>query len=172
MRISIIRASKSFIDEIKSIIDSNLSYLQQLFENTDLYQDFLINDEWIKQNFEERELFIARDKGIYIGLITFEKKIDFALIKFHQIKKEHQGNGYGKQLIQFLEMRTLQENLNILKIMCFTKAVEAIKMYKSMNFEEPSLMDKEKDSPFLKKDLILLKKSLPPLKKLNFSKEK
>ena len=175
MVFSRIRASHSLMGEVKEIINSNFYLYKDIIVHPEDISEHQVDDTWVEKNFPMREFYLARDQGEYVGTISYQKLGTFAYIGYLFIKEGYYRQGYGKRLIQFLHMRTYQDNITDIRLFSHSKAPWAINAYLKMGFTilssdetEICTLDEGIMSPFYEADHIFLQKVLPPLKPVSF----
>ncbi len=168
---SIIRASISLMDEIREIINSNYKLYEQILLIPEDHNEHFVNKQWAEQNFPNREFYLVRDNKEYVGMGSYQNLGDFAYIGYFYIKFGFHRKGYGKRIMQFLEMRAKTDQLKEIRLFVNKSADWAENAYISMGFK-PLSSDKQEillmNNGILKKyyeeGQTLLFKTLPPLK--------
>lgn len=172
---SIIRASLSLMNEIRDIINSNYHLYKDFLLIPKDHSEHFVNEQWVEKNFQIREFYIARDKGIYVGMASYQNLGNFAYIGYFYIRFGMHQQGYGNRLMQFLEMRTKSAGLTDIRLFVNNSADWAQKAYKSMGFN--LLSDNKKEilsleqgifKNYYEEDISLLQKILSPLKNVEF----
>ncbi len=172
--ISIIRASLSLMGEIRDIINSNYKMYEKILLIQADHGEHFVNEQWTEQNFQIREFYLARENGEYVGMMSYQNLGDFAYIGYFYIKFGHHRKGYGKNLMQFLEMRAKTDELKEIRLFVNKSADWAEKAYESMGFKPLSSNKQEILSmnqgifkKYYEEGQTLLFKTLPPLKPTN-----
>ncbi len=169
--LSIIRASLSLMDEIREIINSNYQMYEKILLIPEDHDEHFVSEQWATQNFPDREFYLAREEQKYVGMGSYQNLGDFAYIGYFYIKIGFHRKGYGKRIMQFLEMRAKSDQLKEIRLFVNKSAEWAEKAYKSMGFKELSSNKQEilslNDGIFNKyyeEGQTLLFKTLSPLK--------
>ena len=172
--ISIIRASYSLMDEIRDIINSNYHLYEKILLIPEDHNEHFVNEQWAEQNFLIRDFYLAREGKEYVGMASYQNLGDFAYIGYLYVKFGSHRKGYGKRIMQFLEMRAKSEQLKDLRLFVNNSADWAEKAYKSMGFQILSSNKQEIISmnqgiltKYYEEGQTLLFKILPPLKPTN-----
>jgi len=89
------------------------------------------------------------------GLVVLKRESDYMLLDNVAVKPDHQGSGFGRQLIEFAEGRARQCGYD--EIQLYTNALmhENLAMYARLGYQEFS---RRRDSGF---DRVFFRKSLP-----------
>lgn len=169
-----IRASFSLMDEIREIINSNYHMYEKILLIQEDHNEHFVNEQWAEQNFPIREFYLARDNGEYVGMASYQNLGNFAYIGYFYIKFGFHRKGYGRRIMQFLEMKAKSEQLNEIRLFVNDSADWAENAYKSMGFQEKSsnkteilLMNQGILSKYYEEGQTLLVKTLSPLKPAN-----
>jgi len=172
--ISIIRASLSLMGEIRDIINSNYQMYKKILLIPEDHNGHFVDEQWIEQNFPIREFYLARENGEYVGMASYQNLGDFAYIGYFYVKFGYHQKGYGKNIMQFLEMRAKSDQLKEIRLFVNKSADWAEKAYKSMGFkplssdkQEILSMNKGIFAKYYEEGQTLLFKTLPPLKPTN-----
>nr|QEE14448.1 Acetyltransferase (GNAT) family protein [Candidatus Prometheoarchaeum syntrophicum] len=172
--LSMIRASFSLMDEIREIINSNYHMYEKILLIQEDHNEHFVNEQWAEQNFPIREFYLARDNGEYVGMASYQNLGNFAYIGYFYIKFGFHRKGYGRRIMQFLEMKAKSEQLNEIRLFVNDSADWAENAYKSMGFQEKSsnkteilLMNQGILSKYYEEGQTLLVKTLSPLKPAN-----
>jgi len=175
--LSIIRASFSLMDEIREIINSNYHLYEKILLIPGDHNEHFVNEQWAEQNFPIREFYLARDNGEYVGMASYQNLGDFAYIGYLYIKFGFHRKGYGRRIMQFLEMKAKSEQLSEIRLFVNDSADWAEKAYISMGFQELTSnkqeiisMNRGILSKYYEKGQTLLLKTLSPLKPANLMK--
>jgi len=167
--ISIIRASISLMDEIREIINSNYQMYEKILLIPEDHDEHFVSKEWAEQNFPDREFYLAREEQKYVGMGSYQNH--FAYIGYFYIKFGYHRKGYGRNIMQFLEMRAKSDQLKEIRLFVNKSADWAEKAYKSMGFRVLSSNTQEILSmndgifkKFYEEGQTLLFKTMPPLK--------
>ena len=174
--LSIIRASLSLMDEIRDIINSNYQMYEKILLNPDDHNEHFVDEQWAEQNFQIREFYLIRENGKYVGMTSYQNfgdMGDFAYIGYFYIKFGHHRKGYGKRVMQFLEMRAKSDQLKEIRLFVNKSADWAEKAYESMGFkpltankQEIISMNQGIFKDYYEEGQTLLFKTLLPLKPL------
>ena len=169
--LSMIRASFSLMDEIRDIINGNYHLYEKILLIQEDHNEHFVNEQWAEQNFPIREFYLARDNGEYVGIASYQNLGDFAYIGYLYIKFGFHRKGYGRRILQFLEMKAKSEQLNEIRLFINASADWAENAYKSMGFQEYTSnkhdilsMNQGILSNYYEEGQTLLVKTLPPLK--------
>ena len=169
--ISIIRASPSLMGEIRDIINSNYQMYKEILLIPEDHNEHFVNERWVDQNFPIREFYLAREKKEYVGMASFQNLGDFAYIGYFYIKFGYHRKGYGRKIMQFLEMRAKSDQLKEIRLFVNKSADWAEKAYKSMGFkalssnkQEILLMNDGILKKYYEEGQTLLFKTMTPLK--------
>ena len=163
------------MSEVKKIINSNFYLYQNIIEHPEDISEHQVDDSWVEKNFMLREFYVARDQGKYVGMISYQKLGSFAYIGYLFVKQGFHRQGYGRKLMQFLEMRAYQDNVTDIRLFSNKQAQWAIEAYLSWGFNilsenesEICTMDENIMAPFYEANHIFLQKLLPPPKQVSF----
>ena len=175
--ISIIRASLSLMGEIRDIINSNYQLYEKILLIPEDHNEHFVDKQWTEQNFSIREFYLIRENGEYVGMASYQNFVgmgDFAYIGYFYIKFGHHRKGYGKRVMQFLEMRAKTDQLKEIRLFVNKYADWAEKAYESMGFkplssskQEILTMNQEVFKNYYEEGQTLLFKTLQPLKPTN-----
>ena len=172
--ISIIRASLSLMGEIRNIINSNYHMYKEILLIQEDHNEHFVNEQWVEQNFPNREFYLVREDGEYVGMVSYQNLGDFAYIGYFYIKFGYHRKGYGRKIMQFLEMRAKSDQLNEIRLFVNKSADWAEKAYESMGFkplssnkQEILSMNEGLLTKYYEEGQTLLFKTLPPLKPTN-----
>lgn len=128
----------------KSQIDSIVSMMQDFYaidnypicieESKQLFETFIANSNlgkaWLIYNDEEVIGYV-----ILTFVFSFEYKGILAFLDELYIKKEHQGKGFGKQAVQFVQQESSQLNVKMLYLEVEQHNENAQKLYLAHDFE-------------------------------------
>jgi ribosomal protein S18 acetylase RimI-like enzyme len=128
----------------KSQIDSIVSMMQDFYaidnypihieESKQLFETFIANPNlgkaWLIYNDEEVIGYV-----ILTFIFSFEYKGILAFLDELYIKKEHQGKGFGKQAVQFIQQESSQLNVKMLYLEVEQHNENAQKLYLAHDFE-------------------------------------
>jgi ribosomal protein S18 acetylase RimI-like enzyme len=128
----------------KSQIDSIVSMMQDFYaidnypihieESKQLFETFIANPNlgkaWLIYNDEEVIGYV-----ILTFIFSFEYKGILAFLDELYIKKEHQGKGFGKQAVQFVQKESSQLNVKMLYLEVEQHNENAQKLYLAHDFE-------------------------------------
>ena len=127
----------------KSQIDSIVSMMQDFYaidnypihieESKQLFETFIANPNlgkaWLIYNDEEVIGYV-----ILTFIFSFEYKGILAFLDELYIKKEHQGKGFGKQAVQFIQQESSQLNVKMLYLEVEQHNENAQKLYLAHDF--------------------------------------
>ena len=135
MTFQIVRATRELMDEVRACINSN----SELYENISDPQDISehnVSNEWAERNFQIREFYLLQEdiSGDYLGEGSFQVLGTFAYIGYFYIKADYQQQGLGRQLMAFLEQRTLDEGIHDLRLFVHKRATWARAFYAKLGF--------------------------------------
>lgn len=128
----------------KSQIDSIVSMMQDFYaidnypihieESKQLFETFIANSNlgkaWLVYKGEEVIGYV-----ILTFIFSFEYKGILAFLDELYIKKEHQGKGFGKQAVQFVQQESSQLNVKMLYLEVEQHNENAQKLYLAHDFE-------------------------------------
>ena len=128
----------------KSQIDSIVSMMQDFYaidnypihieESKQLFETFIANSNlgkaWLVYKGEEVIGYV-----ILTFVFSFEYKGILAFLDELYIKKEHQGKGFGKQAVQFVQQESSQLNVKMLYLEVEQHNENAQKLYLAHDFE-------------------------------------
>jgi ribosomal protein S18 acetylase RimI-like enzyme len=128
----------------KSQIDSIVFMMQDFYaidnypihieESKQLFETFIANPNlgkaWLIYNDEEVIGYV-----ILTFIFSFEYKGILAFLDELYIKKEHQGKGFGKQAVQFVQKESSQLNVKMLYLEVEQHNENAQKLYLAQDFE-------------------------------------
>ena len=128
----------------KSQIDSIVSMMQDFYaidnypihveESKQLFETFIANSNlgkaWLIYKGEEVIGYV-----ILTFIFSFEYKGILAFLDELYIKKEHQGKGFGKQAVQFIQQESSQLNVKMLYLEVEQHNENAQKLYLAHDFE-------------------------------------
>ena len=128
----------------KSQIDSIVSMMQDFYaidnypihveESKQLFETFIANSNlgkaWLIYKDEEVIGYV-----ILTFIFSFEYKGILAFLDELYIKKEHQGKGFGKQAVQFIQQESSQLNVKMLYLEVEQHNENAQKLYLAHDFE-------------------------------------
>ena len=128
----------------KSQIDSIVSMMQDFYaidnypihveESKQLFETFIANSNlgkaWLVYKGEEVIGYV-----ILTFIFSFEYKGILAFLDELYIKKEHQGKGFGKQAVQFIQQESSQLNVKMLYLEVEQHNENAQKLYLAHDFE-------------------------------------
>jgi ribosomal protein S18 acetylase RimI-like enzyme len=128
----------------KSQIDSIVSMMQDFYaidnypihieESKQLFETFIANPNlgkaWLIYNDEEVIGYV-----ILTFIFSFEYKGILAFLDELYIKKEHQGKGFGKLAVQFIQQESSQLNVKMLYLEVEQHNENAQKLYLAHDFE-------------------------------------
>jgi GNAT superfamily N-acetyltransferase len=135
MTIQIVRATRDLMDEVRACINSNSELYESISDPKDL-NEHVVSDEWAERNFKIREFYLVQDddSGEFLGEGSFQVLGTFAYIGYFYIKAGHQQNGLGRQLMEYLEQRALDEGLHDLRLFVHRRATWARAFYTKLGF--------------------------------------
>ncbi|MHA1646013.1 MAG: GNAT family N-acetyltransferase [Promethearchaeota archaeon] len=172
--ISIIRASLSLMGEIRDIINNNYQMYKEILLIPEDHLEHFVNEKWVEQNFPIREFYLVRENGEYVGMASYQNLGDFAYIGYVYVKFGNHRKGYGRNIMQFLEMRAKSDQLKEIRLFVNKSADWAEKAYESMGFkllssdkQEILSMNQGIFAKYYEEGQTLLFKTLPPLKPTN-----
>jgi len=159
------------MDEIRDIINSNYHLYEKILLIQEDHNEHFVNEQWAEQNFPIQEFYLARDNGEYVGMASYQNLGDFAYIGYLYVKFGFHRKGYGRRIMQILEMKAKSEQLNEIRLFVNDSADWAENAYKSMGFQELTMnkqeilsMNQGILSKYYEEGQTLLLKTLPPLK--------
>ena len=128
----------------KSQIDAIVSMMQDFYaidnypihieESKQLFETFIANSDlgksWLVYKGEEVIGYV-----ILTFIFSFEYKGILAFLDELYIKKEHQGKGFGKQAVQFIQQESSQLNVKMLYLEVEQHNENAQKLYLAHDFE-------------------------------------
>ena len=168
------RVSLDLMKEVQECINSNTEMYNGIVDPKDLSEHH-VDDQWAKRNFQIREFYLARDQGQYVGTASYQKLGNFAYIGYFYIKHQYLRKGYGQQLMQFMELRTMQDNIQDLRLFCNPGATWAVAFYKKQCFsilsskkQQILTMDHKVMQPFYEENSYFMQKILTKVKPLQF----
>ena len=164
---TVIRASMALMEEVQKCINENAFLYESIVDPKDLGEHH-VDTAWAERNFKIREFYVARAEGEFVGAASYQNLGVFAYIGYFYIKPKCHKQGYGQQLMRFLEMRTQTDNLTDLRLFANSKAEWALNFYERVGFKV--LMTEKQDilylengvfKPFYEEGAHLLQKILP-----------
>lgn len=169
---SVIRASMALMDEMRECINSNAPLYDQIVAPQDM-SEHIVDQTWAERNFKIREFYLARDGGQYVGGASYQKLGDFAYIGYFYIKNQLLRQGYGRKLMQFMELRTMKDEVTDLRLFANPKADWAVNFYTKYGFhilssdkQEILAMNNKVMEPFYEENSYFMQKILPKPKAL------
>ena len=132
--ISFIRASEALMQIVCEIINSNTSIYEEIMEDSNDIDDYIVNDDWIIKNFQKREFYLLKDQQKYVAMASFQKLGDFGYVGYLHVKFGKFGNGYGSAILQFLEIRAKSDGIDKIRLFVHPKAPWALKFYKKHGY--------------------------------------
>ncbi|XEO77422.1 hypothetical protein WKT22_02451 [Candidatus Lokiarchaeum ossiferum] len=175
MVFSVIRASRTLMVEVQRIINSNFYLYKDIIVHPEDISEHQVDEAWVEKNFARREFYVARDQGEYVGMCSYQKIGSFAYIGYLFVQDGYHRQGYGKKMLQFLEMRTYQDKLTDLRLFSNKNAKWAIEAYLKMGFSilssdatEICNMEGGVMAPFYEANHIFFQKILPSPKPISF----
>ena len=164
------------MNEVREILNGNYYLYKDIIENPVDLKEHYVDQSWVDNNFQKREFYLARDEGKYVGFASYQNLGKFGYIGYLYIKKGFHRKNYGRGLMNFLEMRCMQDNIRSLRLLTNQKATWANDAYLSMGFkiiskdkEEIFSMDDGVMKEFYEENSLYWEKILHPLKKLSWS---
>lgn len=131
---TVFRASIQFMDNVIECLNSNADLYKTIVDPKD-WLEHLVDKTWAERNFKIREFYLARDQGQYVGMASYQKLGSFAYIGYFYINRAWHRKGYGKALMNFMEMRTLTDNLVDLRLFCNPRSTWALNFYQKVGFQ-------------------------------------
>ncbi len=165
---SIIRASQKLMPEVVKILNSTYFLFKDLLTDPKDLQEHHVDEAWIARNFPKREFFLARVDGEYVGFISYQNLQSYAYIGYLYIEKKYFRRGFGRSLMNFVEMRAKLDNLPEIWLFVLNKANWARQAYNRMGFEvmattaEDIFAFDEKLKEYYETGNILLRKIISP----------
>ena len=87
---------------------------------------------WISSAFEKKQVLVAPEKA---GMITYSVENELGRIGLIAVSKKHQGQGWGKKLVQAAECRCQQEGAIEMLIPTQESNIPACKLYQSLGYQ-------------------------------------
>ena len=173
---TIVRASFPLMDEVREIINSNYEMYKEILLIPEDHSEHFVSKDWAERNFHIREFYLARDGNEYVGAASYQNLGEFAYIGYFYIKFGFHRKGYGRRLMQFLEMRARSEEIEELRLFRNDSASWAESAYKAMGFKELTSSKEEILSMnrgilknYYEEGQTLLFKTLSPLKQVKYA---
>ena len=165
--LTMIRASLELMDEVRECINSNYDLYKDIVEEKDL-SEHMVSQEWAERNFKIREFYLARKDGKYVGATSYQNLNDkLAYVGYFYIKRQHQGKGLGSAMMNFVQMRTLKDDLDQLYLFAQPDAHWAGAFYHKLGFkiassDKEQILDIENGvfEPFYEENCLLMHKTL------------
>ena len=132
---SIIRASQNLMPEVVKILNSTSFLFKDLFSDPADLQEHHVDEAWIVRNFPKREFFLARVDGEYVGFISYQNLQTYAYIGYLYIRNGFFRRGFGRNLMNFVEMRAKLDKLPEIWLFVNNHANWARQAYDRMCFE-------------------------------------
>lgn len=128
--------------EIRTATNSDLEQIKTWLKE-ELNQDngFYYNFNIIEKHFNDNLLFVYSKNNSTIGFITGRLESPDII----NIKKEFIGNGIGTQLYKYLEKKSKDKGICIIKVFC--KPEKSISFWKKMGFE---IIDNQRYNDYIK----------------------
>lgn len=178
----IIKAGREFIPRIVEILNSNAPLYQNIVSNPEQSDEMGVDIGWAEKNFNIRDFYILFDNteldrvhspsesskdSKYPAFATYQNMGSFSYIGFLFVEFGKHKRGYGRSLLNFLEIRTIHEGLPEIRLFVHRKADWAQNFYQKMGYhvisdnkEEILAMDEGIMQPFYLDDHIYLGKHL------------
>ncbi len=163
---TVVRANMDFMGEVRACINSNYEMYAPIVDPQDL-GEHRVDETWAEKNYRIREFFVARAGGQTVGTASFQKLGTFAYIGYFYIKSPFHGKGYGRALMNFMEMYAKTREITDLRLFTNAKATWALEFYQKMGF---SIITTEKEEilsleggilqPFYEQNSYLLSKQI------------
>jgi GNAT superfamily N-acetyltransferase len=138
--------------------------------------EHVVDEQWAERNFKIREFYVARAENQYVGTASYQNLGNFAYIGYFYIKNQFHGKGYGRGLMQFLELRAMTDHLPQLTLFANPKSLWAVKFYERLGFtvktgDKKEILEMENGifKLFYEQNSLLLEKTVPTPKPLDFS---
>jgi ribosomal protein S18 acetylase RimI-like enzyme len=154
------------MDNVIECLNSNADLYKTIVDPKD-WSEHHVDKAWAERNFKIREFYLARDQGQYVGFASYQKLGLFAYIGYFYISRAFHRKGYGKALMNFMEMRTVTDNVLDLRLFCNPKSTWAVKFYQAQGFK---ILETEKAkilaidqgimTPFYEEDSYFMQKRL------------
>jgi ribosomal protein S18 acetylase RimI-like enzyme len=167
---NIIRAPLELMDEVRTCINSNYDLYEKIVDPVDL-AEHQVDKIWAERNYKIREFYLAREDHKYVGTASYQKLGSFAYIGYFYIKNGFQRQGFGRVLMNFMEMRTLMDNVTDLRLFANAKSQWALNFYERLGFniawrkkEDILALDNGIMKPFYEENSNFLQKILIPKK--------
>ena len=130
--VHIIQATEKHLKDIAEIFrveSAKIPYLQRWTSRTAF--------EKIKNSLKKDMVHVAIIEGKVVGFIVskLDHKKKEAYVDELWIKKEHQGKGIGRKIMDFAEKEYEKLGMELIMLMANEKA-RAVKFYKKLNFKE------------------------------------
>ena len=93
--------------------------------------------EWVDNSITKKfadDILLFVIKGKAVGFVTYKKHEDYGQIGLIAVEKEHQGKGFGRQLINKVENALYQEGIKKLRIPTQLENTEACFFYKKNGY--------------------------------------
>ena len=167
---TMVRASLELMDEVRECINSNYDLYKNIVDERDL-GEHQVTQKWAERNIKIREFYLARHNGKYVGTASYQNLQDkFAYVGYFYIKRKHQGKGLGTAMMNFIEMRTIKDDLDQVYLFAQPKAHWAGSFYNKLGFkidasdkDEILAIENGIFEPFYEQDCLLMKKKLEDL---------
>jgi len=165
---TVIRASQSLMGEVRACINSNFDLYKDIVDPVDLPEHF-VDEAWAERNWDIREFYLARDSDAkqFVGMGSYQNLGEFAYVGYFYFKPEFQRRGYGRALMNFLEMRAKYDSLADLRLFCHPQSTWAVEFYTRLGFQvltadktEILAMHEGVMAPFYEQDALFLQKLL------------
>lgn len=170
---AVYRASWELRNEVQACINSNNKIYESIIDRID-QSEHQVDDQWAERNYKIREFYLGRADGNYVGMGSYQNLKTSAYIGYLYIKPEFQRKGYGIGLMNFLQVRTITDNLPYLRLFANSKADWALQFYEKLGFKIKSKEKREILSmdggiyqPFYEQNSYLLEKPMPPPQSAN-----
>lgn len=131
----IFRASKELMIDVVDILNSNSPLYRPIVLDAATSDEVDVTLEWAENNFSKREFYIIRDEGSSVGFATYQNLGKFSYIGYFFIRFSEHRKGYGHSLMNFLQLRTMTENLPEIRLFVHQEAHWAIQFYQKLGFE-------------------------------------
>ncbi len=168
--LSIVRAGKGLMDEVRAVINSNYSLYKDIVHQKDL-GEHQVNQEWACRNFAIREFYLMQRKNDaganYVGMFSFQVLGYFAYVGYFYIKHHLLRNGLGTSMMDLVEKRALDEGVHDLRLFANPRATWALSFYLKRGFH---VMESDKSrilaidggilAPFYEEDALLMQKDV------------
>jgi RimJ/RimL family protein N-acetyltransferase len=129
------RAQWDDMPKIARFISSSASWYEPFLDPKDM-EEHQVGHQWIRENYEKRDFYIAKTPKEEIGTISTQFFGDVAYLGYIYLDTKQAGKGYGPKLIDHAKAICLSKpGVNKMCLIAHPEARWAVKAYKRYGFK-------------------------------------